>query len=322
MINAIKSLILCLCLLFCAQQSSGQQISVEAKLDTSAILLGDQTILRLQARLPVNQKISFPQLTDSVTNKILIVSSSKADTTVDKGHPENQIITRDYTITSFDTGYHAIPALKFSTSTDSIKTNTLFLEVLSVAIDTTKAIFDIKQPLAVNYTWLDWITDNWAWIAIALFGIIAIWALIYYFRKQPLNKVKSEKHQPYVPPHQIALEKLKNLRSSRLWESEVKQFHSELSDIIREYLEKRYAIHALEQTTAEIFAALKKSPISADEKVKLNKILTLADLVKFAKQKPDAAANELSIEHAINFVEQTQQNIQHDVNREEKNDNV
>ncbi|MGV8880151.1 MAG: hypothetical protein ACOH2A_14110 [Sphingobacteriaceae bacterium] len=301
-------------LLFCLtsffQKSTAQNIQVDARLDTSSILLGDQTILRLRARFPAAEDITFPKLADTLGGKIQVVHISNPDTTLDKDNSAIKIITRDYTVTSFDTGYHAIPAFIFRTKNDSLKTSDLRLQVIPVAVDTSKSIYDIKQPLAVSYTWLDWLRDNWKWIFFGIMILLAIIGAINYFRKTSVPQIAPVKQKPVIPAHQIALDKLNGLRNKQLWQQdEVKQYHSELSDIIREYLENRYQINALEQTTEEIFAALKHKKITNENRNLLRRMLTLADLVKFAKEKPDGAVNEQSMEKAVNFVTDTQETI-------------
>lgn len=302
--------ILILCLSFFFQPVRAQNIHVDAQLDTASILLGDQTILRLRARFPATDDIVFPVLTDTLAGKIQVVHSSKPDTTFDKDDNAIKIITRDYTVTSFDTGYHAIPAFVFRTKNDSLKTSLLRLQVIPVAVDTSKSIYDIKQPLAVSYTWLDWLSDNWKWVMLGIFILLAIAGAIYYFRKRPEQQVSPIPEKPVIPAHQIALDKLNQLRDKQLWQQDqVKQYHSELSDVIREYLENRYQINALEQTTEEIFAALKHKKITNDNRNVLRRMLTLADLVKFAKEKPEGIVNEQSMEKAVNFVMETKETI-------------
>jgi hypothetical protein len=117
--------------------------------------------------------------------------------------------------------------------------------------------------------------------------------------------------------HTIALGKLQELRDKKLWQqNEVKHYYSELSDVVREYLEKRYAIKTHEKTTDEIFAGLKYMNIADEDRNKLSQILLLADLVKFAKEKPLPADNEQSMDNAISFVLDTQQPVEPPKNTE------
>src|SRR3546814_10686818 len=92
---------------------------------------------------------------------------------------------------------------------------------------------------------------------------------------------------PDIPPHELALGKLQALRDRKLWQQgAVKPYHSELSDILRDFLERRYRIPAMEQTTDDIFAALAATDMPEGQKARLRQVLPLAALVKFARHQP------------------------------------
>ena len=121
-----------------------------------------------------------------------------------------------------------------------------------------------------------------------------------------------------MPPHIIALQKLTAIGDKKLWQQEqTKQYHTEITDVIREYLESRYAIQAMEQTSDEIFASLRHMDISDENRNTLRQVLILADLVKFAKEKPAPFENEQSMDNAVAFVKKTQQAFQPPVVKEE-----
>lgn len=296
--------------------ADAQNISVEAKLDQTTIRIGDQTNLRLIVHQPVKEKVNFPKLADTLIGKVQIVSS-KLDTVIDQNNRSLATVTQSYTITSFDQGTYTIPSYSIGSATGILKTNELTLMVQTVQVDTTKAIYDIKQPLAVSYTFWDWLKDHWVWVALGLAVIIAIIGVIWYLKKRPKTVTIIKEVKPDVPAHIIALGKLQQLRDKKLYQQDaVKQYHSELSDIVREYLEKRYVIKTHEKTTDEIFAALKYLDIANEYRVKLNQVLILADLVKFAKEKPLPVDNELSMENALAFVLKTQEAAEMPINTE------
>jgi hypothetical protein len=133
--------------------------------------------------------------------------------------------------------------------------------------------------------------------------IALIVGLLLYLRNRPKPVPVVKTVTPDIPPHVVAINKLKELRDKKLWQQdEFKQYHIELSDIVREYLEKRYVIKTHEKTTDEIFDGLRRMDISDENRNKLRRILVLADLVKFAKEKPLPAENESSLDMAIDFV--------------------
>ena len=284
-----------------------QSPQADAKLDRTSIRIGEQTKLHLSIKFHVNDKVEFPLLADSISGKIQIVNS-KADTSFDKQDVSIETINKHYTVTSFDSGAYTIPSYAFKTNAGLINTPPLTLQVTPVAVDTTKAIYDIKQPLTVKYTFADWLRDNWPWVVGVMAALLIIAAIIYYFIKRPKKVIIAEPPKPVVPVHIIALQKLKALKDKKLWQQDqVKQYYIELSDIIREYLESRYAIKAHEQTSDEIFTSLRYMQINEEDRNTLRHVLILADLVKFAKQKPQPFENEQSMDHAISFVNNTQQ---------------
>lgn len=306
-----------------AYQSSAQSVEVDARIDRKVIKIGEQIQLHLTARMPVKDgdKVEFPSLTDSIANKVLIVSG-KADTVVDKNNAGIETIGHHYIITSFDSGEYVIPSYAFRTVGGELKTQPLKLIVSTVAVDTTKAVYDIKQPLVVQYTFLDWLADHIVLVicieaAIIIGGVIF---LIIYLRRKNKKEVVVEESKPIVPIHVIALQKLTELRNRKLWQQEqTKQYHTELTDIMRDYLENRYVIKAHEQTSDEIFASLRYMDITDENRNALRQVLILADLVKFAKEKPSPQDNEQSMDNAVAFVNRTQQTIQPPIVKQEDN---
>lgn len=311
---------LLLCFLVLSNTAGAQEVKVNAKLDKSTIALGDQTILRLSVEGAEKSVVRFPLLSDTLSSKIQIVEIGKIDTLRDQNDPSRYTISRQYTITSFDPGLQMIPELSFESKDGSLKTDALPLQVNSVTVDTTKAIYDIKQPLAVSYTFMDWLRDNWHWLVIGSVVVLFIIGLVYYFKKRKKTEPVITKPKVVVPPHIIAFEKLNALKEQKLWQQDqVKQYHSELTDIIRVFLEKRFKISAQEQTSEEILSGLKDVELSEVNRNQLRQMLLLADLVKFAKAHPLATDNEQSMENALQFVmdtRDTDQSTENKVNNE------
>ncbi|MGN6179370.1 MAG: hypothetical protein ACTHNW_09325 [Mucilaginibacter sp.] len=291
-----------------ALKTNAQNVKVEAKVDRVSVPMGDQTTLRLIAHVPAKSEIQFPVIADSI-GKIRIVKMS-ADSTADKDDPNTQVISHNYTITGFNAGTYTIPAYTFHTKTGAYTTDSLVVQFKPVAVDTTKAFYDIKQPLAVDYNWWDWIKDHWIWVVSGLVLILVVIYITWYVSRRYEKKPIFQAVKVVLTTDQIAMNKLNELRAKNLWQNgDVKTFYIELTDILREYLEKRYAIQALEQTTEEIFASLKPKQLPADASGKLKDILVLADLVKFAKEKPVGPENEQSMTNAVDFVQQTKEQI-------------
>lgn len=288
--------------------ASAQNIQVDARLQDYTIKLGDQTKLFLVATQPAKARVDFPKLGDTITSTVQVVSTGKADTVIDQKNKGQITVTQSYVITSFDAGVHTMPAFSFIVNGSTLKTGELTIQVQNVKVDTTKSIYDIKQPIAVSYTIWDWLHDHWVWIVIGLLVVGAVVGLGYYLgnrkAKQPVVEVK----KPTIPAHTVAIEKLKALQTKKLWQAgETKLYYSELTDILREYLERRYGIKTYEKTTEEIITSLKSTQLNADNLGKLQRILVTADLVKFAKEQPAPHENDEVLEKSLDFVVKTQQ---------------
>lgn len=288
------------------QTTRAQSFGPKATLNKTSIVIGEQTLLNLSIRFHAKDSIGFPKLADSIGSKIRIVSF-KADTAFDKGDASIETINRHYTITAFDSGTYTIPSYAFKMPVGVMQTDSLLLDVKTVAVDTTKAFYDIKQPLIINYTFWDWLRDNWKLVTGILAGLIVGGGVIYYLLKRPKKEVVVEEVKPDIPLHIQVLQKLDEIKNKQLWQhDQVKQYYIELSDVVREYLEKRYKIQAMEQTSEEIFASLRHMDIASEDRNLLRQLLVLADMVKFAKEKPAAHENEKSMENAVAFVKDTQ----------------
>lgn len=300
---------------------SAQSIDVNASIDTNFLLIGEQTQIELKVQYRLDGetvRVLFPALNDTISEFIEIVQLSPIDTV----YPDQSDLSiveqiQKITITSFDSGSYEIPYFEFQINKGLYQTGPLRIEVRPMQVDTADAIFDIRGPIEEPFSFIDWIKNNWPWIALVLALLTGGIFLIRFLKNRP-EKIIEEEIIPEIPPHIVALEKLEQLQEDKLWQNgKIKRFHSEISEIVREYLERRYSIHALENTTDEIMQRIRYHGILPDQLTKLNKILVLSDLVKFAKEQPLASENETSLLHAIEFVKNTKQIIENPENNVE-----
>jgi hypothetical protein len=317
----LKTLALFGVLMFYALLSVGQDMKVSASLDSNSIKIGEQVKLHLSIQYRADKgkhiKVKFPELTDTLRKEIDIVSQSKTDTIISKNDPFLFTQSKTLILTSFDSGYWAIPPFKFSVNDDTagILTEPLLLQVNSIAVDTTQAIKDIKAPYEVPYSWIDWLKDNMYVVygsLVAILLIIVIIFLVRKYRKMPAPMVIVE--APKIPAHILAFDKLEKLRNEKLWqEGKLKLYHSTLTDILREYIENRFKIQALEQTTDEILFGFRNVAVDDESKSKLRQVLVLADLVKFAKEQPLPNENELSMNNVYVFINGTKREEEYSI---------
>lgn len=304
----IQIAVLSLFLFSAAGISNAQQIKATATLDSANILLGDQVKLFLEIDHPKNVTIGFPQVPDTINSFIEVLERSGIDT-FEAGTPENIKQIQSFLITSFDSGSYRIPPywFKFETNglTDSIPTNGVSLMVHSMPIDTTKGPTDIKMPYAAPVTLKEVIPYI---LGIILAGAILFLVLYSIKRKKRNLPVFSRPPKPKEPAHVVALRELDRIKEEKLWQKEkIKTFYSEITEVLRIYIEDRFEIPAMEQTTDEILTQFRNRKELLGEKslTNLSQILTLADLVKFAKYIPLPDDHNLTLVNSYFFVNDT-----------------
>lgn len=282
--------------------SKAQELKVSATLDTNQIKIGKQAHIQLKATADKGIKVKFPEFKDTITEHIELVSVGKIDT-IQAG---NQFTyQRDLVITAFDSGYYAIPPFKFQIQNDTSKrfeTEALLFAVQTVPVDTTLAIKTIKEP--IDPAWSIFEIQNEILIGLVILLLVVLF--MYFVKRKKKVEVIEEIPLPKRPAHEIAIEALNELRSQKLWQQgRVKEYHIAISDTVRTYIEQRYTIGAMEMTSDEILRSLRLIIADSQLKSKLSSVLILSDMVKFAKEQPLPNENELSWEHAIDFVKQT-----------------
>jgi len=284
-----------------------QAITINARVDSTNLLIGDQILYSLELSKPVNEKIQLPFLHDSVGSGVEIVETFPLDTVFAQGNMHT--LRQRYAITSFDTGSHVLPRQAFiwdhEGRSDTLFSNDVLINVFLVEIDTTQnTIKDIKSPYEAPFTW-DEIIPYILWGLLALLVIAA--AVYITWRVVHKKSIIPIPEKPKPKPHEVALQKLNELKERKLWQNNhVKKYHIELTEIIRQYIEDRFSIPALEQVSYEIINDCSKNKEIPEASVKaLKKMLTIADLVKFAKLQPLPDENDNSLKDAFLFVEST-----------------
>ncbi len=283
-----------------------QQHGAWSSLDSNAIMIGDQVKYEIGITIPTDNIVTWPLLVDTITSNIEIIKRGSIDTTY---LDTDMSLAQQFTITSFDSGYFTLPSVefKFKQLDDSAyfttSTGTLFLQVFVPEVDTSNAFKPLVGPIKEPYTFRELLP----WILGIGVTLLLMALLIYYMVKrkkdQPVFKRKSK---PASPAHIIAINKLEELRLNKVWQSgQLKKYYSELTDIIREYMVNRYHFDAPEMTSFEILTKLHEFEINKDVRSKLDGVLYLSDMVKFAKAVPTALENDLGLTHCVDFVNET-----------------
>ena len=283
-----------------------QERSLTISTSKESILIGDQMEMNVVLRGASGDTMLLPLIEDTLITEIEILSRSKVDTAFEGAQLEYRILSQTYTITSFDSGYFPISPRVALINGEEVESNPFLIAVQTIEVDTSKGIVDIKDIEQVPFSVKEWLQENWQWIAIGIF-LIALITIIALKLSKRKPKVEPEIIIPERPANEIAAERLEQLKEEKLWQAgKIKLYYSELSDILREYIELRYLIPALEQTTDEIISGLRRNPdLSAELIGKVRQLLFLSDLVKFAKENPVGNENELNFTIAESFVKET-----------------
>jgi hypothetical protein len=310
----MKKLLVYICILFTTVLVAQQKPVVTAEIDTTNIRIGEQFEYKITVRDTAN--VIIPKLEKLVG--VEIVEDKKIDTL------KNQLIKK-YILTSFDSGAYYIPQQQIFIKQRLHLTDSLLINVATVAVDTTKQkMFPIKAIQNEPYQFDDFKPYLWyVLITLAIIGLI----LYFIFRKK--KEVIEEVIIPALPPYEEAIQKLHELDEKLLWQNnQVKEYYSELTEIVRGYIERELKVPALESTTDELIDTLNDfndiNSISTTKETiqKLKSLLQEADLVKFAKSKPLSEQIELNRKEAEEVVTELKPEVKEtpEVKEEEENE--
>lgn len=278
-----------------------------ARFDSTKILIGNQTLLTLKVKLTDNKKVRFPNLPDTLAPGLEVVRQFATDTTkADNG----LLLTKRYLITSFDSGNYVvpqIPVLYFNGSqVDTLLSQPLKLRVNTVVADSTKVpLYGIKANIRAPYTF-----QEIALFVLAILLLVGLIVLVYlYFRKGKDEPIFSFRKKVIEPPHLIAFRELEQLKQKKLWQNGyVKEYYSELSSILRAYIDEKMEINAMEMTSFEIISAIKENGYTNKAIFeRLVDMLNTSDLVKFAKYPADPIENDRAAVCVYDFIDDTKE---------------
>lgn len=289
-----------------ALQLSAQEVS--AVLKDRQIKIGEQTQITLQLRATADGKlVQFPSLIDTISGKIEIVEITEIDTAYDENDISIRLLSQTITITSWDSGFHAIPPFLFKIGEDEIQTQAQLIEVKTIPIEAEADIKDIKNIMEVPFSLWDWILVNKLWIGGSILAILIIVLGIILYKRRKIENPDVEAFVPKEEADVLAKQQLEALEAAKLWQAgNVNQYYTQLSHILREYLENRFQISALEKTTDEIDILLNyHKEVEERNRNQFAEFLRLADMAKFAKSEPTAGENEEALKYGYRFVEET-----------------
>lgn len=278
-----RVLVLFFCFVLYALNSSAQKIATS--IDSVSIKIGQELTFKIEIEVDTSSLVVFPE--GQTFLPLEMIESYQVDAV--KTNDRFKLIKK-YGLTQFDSGHYTIPQQKIVIGDYEFLTDSLKVEVRNIVVDTVKqGLYDIKPIISVEKSPSKW----WLYTLIMLLILGVIGFLMYWFiwREKPLT---NEEKVALLPPYdraKLALQKLDN--AGYLKNEEIKEYYSELTLIIRKYLNEKVYDHALESTTEELIGRLRllkdgnQMDLEKDTIKNIETIFRRADLVKFAKSKPD-----------------------------------
>lgn len=294
-----------------APDASGDGPQVRASLSTDSIMLGDRFRLSVEVDKDMMQVVEFPAFDNGrLADSIEIVTEGPVDTISREGRRVK--IKKEYELTCFEPAVYRMgrfPLLYVDKNLiDTLwSADTLLLTVHTIEIDTTtQQIYDIKKPIAAPLR----LGEISGYLLRILLGLLVLGTIAYVLiRRLQRKPLLGSGSAAADPPHVAAIKSLEKLHAQKLWQSgKQKQYYTRLTDILREYMERRYGFRAMEYTSAEILARLKNEEMPGRSRERIRSLLPLSDFVKFAKYEPEAQQNEDAYQDAYYFVEETKPN--------------
>lgn len=274
--------------------------TIKSSVDSTEIKIGEQILFKVEVEADTTAQVIFPE--GQTFMPIEVVEALPTDTLINQ---DKFNLIKKYALTQFDSGSYTLPRQQIMINNKPYFTDSLQIEVNTVVVDTLKQkMYDIKGLAQVDKPLGDW----WIWLLVGIVIAALVGGLLYWFvfRKKPLSE---EEKIALLPPYDRALAELKKLDESKyLIQSEYKEYYSELTNIVRSYLEEDAHISALESTTDELIFKMEMLRDAGNLKIdnetlkQFKNVLQTADLVKFAKSTPEGSIidrDRKSIEHIV-----------------------
>lgn len=296
-----KITIAALLLILLGTFAHAQDVTARAGVDKQSYEVGDYINYSISVNSGKDVKVFPPVLKDSLKGAELIQTARPLSEEKDG----RLVTTFRFTVSKYDSGEVKIPPLAVYYSAGGSEKKLVLANGVSFVVNTLKVqgedIKDVKDPVKIP---LDWkMILLWSLIALLLIaGIVYLYLYLRKKRRQKEGIITVVKKEPY----EAALDALDALEARKLWQSgQIKEYHTEITEIIRTYFEKRFRVPALEITTNELINNLSKVPETENIRLITSDFLNNADLVKFAKYVPMNSINEEMMAQARKIVNDT-----------------
>lgn len=281
------------------------QVSVEAKIDSLEMVIGQQTDVTVAVTAKEGDQVEFPNFKplQQIIPGVEIVESGPMTTS---GKSDGScLFQRNYTLTSFDGKLYYLPPFAVKVNGKEYKSKSLALKVLEIEVDTTNVdkFFGPKDVQDNPFSWQEWSVIFW--LSLIMLAMISITYYLYLRLRDNKPIVAKIRIIKRLLPHQKAMKEIEAIKADKMVMSEnQKEYYTKLTDTLRKYIEERYGFRAMEMTSSEIIDRLTETQDSQalDE---LRLLFNTADLVKFAKYSTLINENDMNLVNAIEFINKT-----------------
>lgn len=294
------------------------QVVFEARVDSMVLLIGQQRELTLDVTCGASQKLQMPDYRPQqpLAEDVEIVELLGTDTTFIDDGKRMQVLQR-YAITAWDSTIVLLPPFEVKVDGKPYQSKQLALKVFTVDVDTVHVDqFFLPKDIQRNpFSWDDWKPVFWFVGINQLLALVLLWLYSHWRQNKPLIQIIRRKRK--LPAHQVAMNEIERIKSERKWaEEDSKEYYTQLTDTLRNYIRERYGFNAMEMTSSEIIERLMQEQ---DETAlaELRQLFQTADLVKFAKYTTMINENDANLVSAIDFINQTKIEIDPNLPEEE-----
>jgi hypothetical protein len=280
-----------------------QEVTVDAKIDSLELLIGEQAKVTLEVSLDANRRLQMPLLKDTLVTGVEIVDVAKPDTQM-LNAGKRMLVKQEYTVTSFDSALYYLPPFQVKVDDKVFLSKSLALKVYSVPVDTLhpEQFFGPKEIHAVPLTWDDVKALVGLIVLLLAMGALATFLTVRYRNNKPI--IRRVKVEPKLLPHQQALKEIEEIKANRtLQANDPKAYYTALTEALRRYMVERFGFDAMEMTSTEIIEHLQHTDSQSISELK--ELFTTADLVKFAKHAPMMNENDMNLMNAMDFINRT-----------------
>lgn len=285
---------------FAGSLDAKPNVTLNASIDSTTVVQGSKAMLKLELLKGADDGGVMVDLPESGQDYHGIEISDIRIDTIDHGNGRYEF-DYNYTIQAFDPGTISLPPFRYAVGSDTIESSSVTLKVLEVELDSLTDINPMESVTTVPSRWYDFIPDWWLWVFAGIALALAALAVIMLFRRKKGLIARPVK---VIPPYDLAVMRLNDLQTKKLPQSgRDKEYYTELTEILRQYLDGRFGINAMEMSSTQIIDTLRHNKETRPGSDLMKQILEIADFVKFAKVRPMPDDNVKAFNSAVKFVE-------------------